>query len=184
ETDDPDFFRLAPGKSVGLLYVDHPIRCTSFTKDPTTGRVASVEAEYGSHLPPGKARIHWVGGGGPSPDSSPVQASVRIFNPLFKTSKPNELDWKTGGYASDLNPHSLVTFPNALIENGWQFVRTNAPWPKEEGEAREGGADESSVRFQGLRTGFFALDKEGADKDGKVVLNRIVSLKEDTGKKG
>ncbi|KAI7512374.1 glutaminyl-tRNA synthetase [Hortaea werneckii] len=189
ETDDPDFFRLAPGKSVGLLYVDHPIRCTSFAKDPTTGRVVSVEAEYGSHLPPGKARIHWVGGGGGSntdPNSSfpsPVQASVRIFNPLFKTSKPNELDWKTGGYASDLNPNSLVTFPNALLEPGWDFVRINAPWPKEEGEAREGGADESSVRFQGLRTGFFALDKEARTEEGKVLLNRIVSLKEDTGKK-
>ena len=182
EEDDPDFFRLAPGKSVGLLNAEHPILCKSFTADPSTGKVDSIEAEYGSHVPAGKARIHWVAH---SPShNSPVKAEARIFNPLFKSNKPNELDWKNGGYYDNVNPDSLIVYPNALIETGFDFVRKNAPWPKEEGEAK-GVVDKSSVRFQGLRTAFFALDADSDDlgEGGKVVLNRIVSLKEDTGKK-
>jgi glutaminyl-tRNA synthetase len=50
-----------------------------------------------------------------------------------------------------------------------------------------------NIRFQGMRLAYFALDREsvvaslageGKGKEGdKIVLNRIVSLKEDTGKK-
>jgi glutaminyl-tRNA synthetase len=114
-----------------------------------------------------------------------MKAEARIFNPLFKSNKPNELDWKNGGYYDNVNPDSLIVYPNALIETGFDFVRKNAPWPKEEGEAK-GVVDKSSVRFQGLRTAYFALDADSDDlggEGGKVVLNRIVSLKEDTGKK-
>ena len=180
EEDDPDFFRVAPGKSVGLLYVEHPILCKSFTKDPSTGKVTEIKAEYGSHVPAGKARIHWVGVS--SMHNSPVKAEARIFNPLFKTSKPNDLDWKTGGYYDNVNPDSEIVYSNAMIESGFDYVRNNAPWPKEEGEMK-GTADMSCVRFQGLRTAFFALDSDSDENTGRVVLNRIVSLKEDTGKK-
>ncbi|EMC96337.1 hypothetical protein BAUCODRAFT_70143 [Baudoinia panamericana UAMH 10762] len=178
EEDDPDFFRLAPGKSVGLLNAEHPIRCISFSKDSTSGKVTEVLAEYGADVQPGKARIHWVAD---SPaHKSPIMAEARIFNPLFKSAKPNELDWKNGGYHENLNPESLVVYPNAMIESGFGYVKHNAPWPKEEGEAM-GVVDKSSVRFQGLRTAFFALDKDSTEEN--VILNRIVSLKEDTGKK-
>lgn len=33
--DEPDFYRLAPGKTVGLLNVPHPITCTDFLTDST-----------------------------------------------------------------------------------------------------------------------------------------------------
>ena len=181
---DEDFFRLAPGKSVGLLNAEHPILCTSFHTSPTTGKVDAIEAEYGSHIPAPRARIHWVAD---SPThNSPIRAEARIFNPLFKTSKPNELDWKNGGYYDNVNPKSLIVYPNALIETGFEYVREHAPWPKEEGEAKgNGGVYPSSVRFQGLRSAFFAVDvdSDGVGEGGKVVLNRIVSLKEDSGKK-
>ena len=181
---DPDFFRLAPGTSVGLLNVEHPILCKSFTTDSATGKVNAITATYGADVPAGKARIHWVGHS-PAKHSSPVKAEVRFYNPLFRTSKPNELDWDGGGYYDNVNPDSEIVYPNAMIECGFSHIRQNAPWPKEEGEAK-GVVDKSSVRFQGLRTGFFALDKESGaegEREGKVVLNRIVSLKEDTGKK-
>ncbi|KAK5175598.1 Glutaminyl-tRNA synthetase [Saxophila tyrrhenica] len=180
DSDDPDFFRLSPGQSVGLLHAEHPISCTTFHKDSSTGKVTSIDAEYGSHVPAGRARIHWVA---ESPaHHSPVRAEARIFNPLFKTSKPNELDWKNGGYYDNVNPESEIIYSDAMIECGFEYVRKNAPWPKEEGEAKKDGAGHPScVRFQGLRTAFFALD---TDSEGeKVVINRIVSLKEDTGKK-
>jgi len=178
EEDDPDFFRLAPGKSVGLLNVEHPIRCTSFKKDSASGKVSEIKAEYGADVPAGKARIHWIGHS--AAHNSPVRAEARIFNPLFRTLKPNELDWKNGGYHDDLNPDSLVVYKDAMIETGFHHIREHAPWPKEEGEAR-GTADKSSVRFQGLRSAFFALDADSTDD--KIILNRVVSLKEDTGKK-
>ena len=183
EEDDADFFRLSPGQSVGLLNAAHPIRCKSFTTDPATGKVESIEAEYMPDVPAGKARIHWVGES--AAHGSPIRAEARIFNPLFKTAKPNELDWKNGGYYDNVNPESLIVYPGALLETGFEYVRDNAPWPKEEGEAR-GVVDKSSVRFQGVRSAFFAVDKdsgEGGVDGGKVVLNRIVSLKEDSGKR-
>ena len=182
DSDDSDFFRLSPGQSVGLLHVEHPISCTSFQKDPATGKVTSIIAEYGSHILSGRARIHWVAD---SPAyNSPVRAEARIFNPLFRTAKPNELDWKNGGYYDDVNLESEVVYPDTMIESGFEYVSKNAPWPKEEGEARkEGAGHPSCVRFQGVRTAFFALDTDSDVAGRKVVLNRIVSLKEDTGKK-
>ncbi|TKA30113.1 hypothetical protein B0A50_02832 [Salinomyces thailandicus] len=180
DTDaDAEFFRLAPGKSVGLLYVPHPIRCTSFTRDPNTGKVAEIAAEYGPDVPAGKARIHWVAES--AAHSSPVKAEARVFNPLFKTLKPNELDWKSGGYADDLNPDSLITYPEALMECGFEQVRERGPWPKAEAGAE---MEEKAVRFQGLRTGFFAVDEGVEGPGGRVVVNRIVSLREDVGRKG
>lgn len=178
EVDDPDFFRLAPGKSVGLLNIEHPIRASSFSKDSTTGKVTEIAAEYGSHVPAGKARIHWVGES--ATHGSPIRAEARIFNTLFKTSTPNELDWEGGGYYDNLNPESELVYRDAMVECGFKQVRARAPWPEEEGEAT-GTADKSSVRFQGLRTAFFCEDKDSTED--KVVLNRIVSLKEDTGKR-
>lgn len=178
EEDDPDFFRLAPGKSVGLLHAEHPVKCISFTKNPETGKVDTIQAEYGAHLPAGKARIHWVGES--TAHNSPVKAECRLFNPLFKSAKPNELDWKDGGYYENVNPESEVVFKHAMVECGFREVQARAPWPAEEGE-KEGSKEKSSVRFQGLRTAYFAEDSDS--RDDKVVLNRIVTLKEDGGKK-
>lgn len=179
EEDDSDFFRLTPGQSVGLLNVQHPwIRALSFSKDPSTDKVTEIQAEYGEHVPAGKARIHWVGES--AAHKSPVKAEARIFNSLFKTTKPNELDWKNGGYYDDVNPDSEIVYSNAMVECGFHHVKELAPWPKEEGEAH-GTVDKSSVRFQGLRSAYFAEDKESTPD--KIILNRIVSLKEDVGKK-
>lgn len=152
EADDPDFFRLSPGQSVGLMNAEHPISCKTFHKDPSTGKIDAIEAEYGAHVLPGKARIHWVGES--AAHKSPVKAEVRIFNPLFKTARPNELDWKSGGYFDDVNPESEILYPNAMVERGFEEIRKNAPWPKEEGE-KGGSSHPSCVRFQGLRTAFF-----------------------------
>jgi len=177
ELDDPDFFRLSPGQSVGLLNAEFPVRCISFSKD-SAGKVDEIKAEYGKDVPAGRARIHWVGES--AKHSSPIKAECRIFNPLFKTQKPNELDWKNGGYYDNVNPDSEVIYANAMVECGFKEIQARAPWPKEEGEAT-GTADKSSVRFQGLRTAFFAEDSDSTPE--KLILNRIVSLKEDTGKK-
>ena len=46
EVASKDYFRLTPGKSVGLLKVPYPITATGFSKDDSTGLVTSVRAEY------------------------------------------------------------------------------------------------------------------------------------------
>lgn len=44
EVDSKEYFRLAPGKSVGLLQAPYPIKATSFTK--TGDKVTEVRAVY------------------------------------------------------------------------------------------------------------------------------------------
>ncbi|KAI4245239.1 MAG: hypothetical protein L6R40_002596 [Gallowayella cf. fulva] len=181
EIDSKDFFRLAPGKAVGLLKVPFPIKATSFDKDESSGLVTAVHAVYekpedgstGFKKP--KTYIQWVGG------ASHVKAEVRVFNPLFRSENPLAVE---GGYLSDVNPDSEEFYPNAMIESGLEEIRKRAPWPEEEGEkdVKRGEAGWESVRFQGLRVGYFCMDRDTEMEGGKVVLNRIVSLKEDAGK--
>ena len=182
EVDSKDYFRLAPGKSVGLLKVPYPIKATSFEKDEKTSLITSIHATYekpneGESFKKPKTYIQWVGS---SPKhNSPIKAEVRVFNPLFKSESP---DVAEGGFLNDLNPHSEDVFENAMIETGLEEIRKRAPWPEEEGEkdVEIKHAGYETVRFQGLRVGYFTMDRES--EDGRVVLNRIVSLKEDAGK--
>ncbi|KAI4261866.1 MAG: hypothetical protein L6R42_002945 [Xanthoria sp. 1 TBL-2021] len=183
EVDSKDFFRLAPGKSVGLLKVPFPIKATSVEKDEASGLVTAVHADYekpedgSAAFKKPKTYIQWVGS---SPaHSSPIKAEVRIFNPLFRSENPEAAE---GGYLNDINPASEEIYPNAMIEIGLEEIKKRAPWPEEEGEkdVKKGEAGWETVRFQGLRVGYFCMDR---DSEGdKVVLNRIVSLKEDAGK--
>ncbi len=46
EVDSDDYFRLAPGKTVGLLKVPFPITATSFEKVSNTGEITVVHAKY------------------------------------------------------------------------------------------------------------------------------------------
>ncbi|OAA70385.1 glutaminyl-tRNA synthetase [Cordyceps fumosorosea ARSEF 2679] len=172
EEDSKDYFRLAPGKSVGLLHAPYPIKATSFTKDETTGKVKEIRAVFDKELKKAKTYIQWVGTAG----SRKVEA--RIHNALFKSEKPEDAE---GGFLNDLNPESEVIYPDALIESGFEEVKRRAPWPEAAGESELGKGGPESVRFQALRVAYFAVDSDSTDD--KIILNRIVSLKEDAGKK-
>jgi len=50
----------------------------------------------------------------------------------------------------------------------------------EDGQVKDGEARPETIRFQGMRVAYFCLDRESTE--GDVILNRIVGLKEDTGK--
>ncbi len=87
EVDSKDYFRLAPGKSVGLLKVPYPIRATSFTKDDKTGKVTEVQALYekpeeGPAFKKPKTYIQWVAKS--ERHGSPIKAEVRMFNQLIE----------------------------------------------------------------------------------------------------
>jgi glutaminyl-tRNA synthetase len=159
-----EFFRLTPEQPVGLLSVPFPVKYVSTLEDGVI-KVAKAEG-----IKP-KAFIHWV------PAASALPVTARQYNPLFTVEEPNTLDWKTGGYVDSLNPNSEVEFPNAKMEPGFKGLLE-----KEKSVVPESGASDSIVRFQAVRTAYFAVDPVESGEGG-IVLNQIVSLKEDAGKK-
>ncbi|QKX54440.1 uncharacterized protein TRUGW13939_01526 [Talaromyces rugulosus] len=176
ETASEDFFRLTPGTSVGLLKVPFPITATSFEKDSDSGLVTLIHAKY-DKPEEGTNYIHWISD---CPSfNSPIKASVRIHNPLFTCDNP---DTHPSGFLSVVNPRSEEVFPGAMVEIGLHEVRRTAPWPKSEGEKESEDSQKSPdcVRFQGMRVAYFCLDRDSSA--GSIVLNRIVSLKEDSKK--
>jgi glutaminyl-tRNA synthetase len=227
--DAKDYFRLAPGKTVGLLGAPRPVTCTSFSTDEATGKVTEIRCRYENEGPPIKPKgwIHWVAEHAPS--SSPVRVDeTRIFKPLFKSDDPAALGDE---YLNDLDPDSLEVVKGSMIDVGfWEVARRTFAEAREEArkrteeaarevvDAQTGGRGDSEgtpvrsadqlvgnevVRFQAVRTAYFALDSDSrlpgitdgssstagagagaGDADGeRIVLNWIVSLKEDAGKK-
>ncbi|KAK6827216.1 Nucleotidylyl transferase [Apiospora arundinis] len=181
EVDSPDYLRLAPGKIVGLFKAPYAIKAVSYSKDESTGKVTEIRAEIVKDEPEeagqkkakkGEKRsyIQWVPSG-----SREVEA--RIHNSLFKSEKPDDVE---GGFLKDINPESEVIY-KGLIESGFDEVKARAPWPEAAGESGLGKGGPESVRFQAMRIAYFAMDSESTDD--KIVLNRIVSLKEDAAKK-
>lgn len=180
EVDSPDYFRLAPGKTVGLLKAPYPITATSFEKD-SNGVVTVVHAKYekpaeGEPAIRPKTFIHWVA---ESPaHNSPIKAEVRAFNPLFKSEDPSA---HPDGFLADIDPDSEQIYHGAMIETGFEDISKSAPWPK---DAAEGDVKNNKhcIRFQGMRTAYYAVDRESSDDLSKVILNRIVTLKDTQGK--
>ncbi|KAE8451748.1 hypothetical protein EG329_003205 [Mollisiaceae sp. DMI_Dod_QoI] len=168
EVDSKEYFRLAPGKSVGLLQVPYPIKAVSFTKDGD--KVTEIRAVYDKEGKKPKTYIHWVATGS-------REVEVRIHNALFKSEKPDNAE---GGFLNDINPNSEEIWPHAMIESGFDEVKRRAPWPEAAGESELGKGGLESVRFQAMRVAYMAMDSDSTDD--KVILNRIVSLKEDAGK--
>ncbi|KAL2152989.1 hypothetical protein VTH82DRAFT_4144 [Thermothelomyces myriococcoides] len=171
EVDSKEYFRLAPGKTVGLLQAPLPIKATSFTKDEATGKVTEIRAVFDRETKKPKTYIQWVPAG---EGSGSRKCEVRVYNRLFKSDNPSAAE---GGFLGDLNPESEIVYPNAVIESGFDEVRARAPWPEAAGEDKLGKGGPESVRFQGMRVAYFAMDSDSTDD--KIVLNRIVSLKED-----
>lgn len=172
EEDSKDYFRLAPNKTVGLLQAPYPIKAVSYSKDEATGKVTEIRAVFDKETKKPKTFIHWAAAGS-------RKVEVRLFNSLFKSEKPDDAE---GGFLNDINPDSEIVYPDALIESGFDEVKARAPWPEAAGESELGKGGPESVRFQGMRVAYFAVDSDSTDD--KIVLNKIVSLKEDAGKSG
>ncbi|GAO16606.1 uncharacterized protein UV8b_01470 [Ustilaginoidea virens] len=168
ETDSKDYFRLAPGKTVGLFQAPYPVKAVSFTKNASMGQVTEIRGIFDKDGKKPKAFIHWVPEG-----SRSVQ--VRVHSPLFKSDNPMQAG---GGFKSDIRPNSETIYSNSLISTGFDEVRRTGPWPKASNNS-ESDAPES-IRFQAMRIGYFTVDSDTTEDH--VILNRIVSLKEDNAK--
>ncbi|XP_052487760.1 glutamine--tRNA ligase isoform X2 [Gossypium raimondii] len=154
--DSKDYYGLAPGKSALLRYA-FPIKCTDVILADDKETVLEIRAEYdASKKSKPKGVLHWVAE--PSPGSYPLKIEVRLFDKLFNSENPAELD----NWLTDLNPNSKV-------------VVTTAYAVPSLGKAAVGDT------FQFERLGYFTVDKDSTAE--KLVFNRTVTLK-DTYSKG
>jgi glutaminyl-tRNA synthetase len=143
---DPNFFRLSPGQTVGLLNVPFPVTCVGF-ENAGVKRI-TCKYEIGSNQKP-KTFIQWLG-------SDAIGVEVRLYDKLFNHENPESVP---GGWLSDLNKDSLVVIQGMVEKHITKDI---------------------GFTFQGVRMGYYCVDKD--TKDGKVVLNRTVTLKEDSKK--
>ena len=160
--EDPPkkYFRLGPGRNVRLkgAYI---LNCTGFEKDET-GKITEIHCTYypdsksGSDTSGVKAKgtLHWVS------VAHALKAEVRKYDRLFTDPQPTGHPDKD--YMEFLNPNSLTVLENSFIE----------PYLKDAGPGN---------RFQFMRMGYFCVDPDS--KDGKLVFNQTVTLKDSWKKK-
>lgn len=86
---------------------------------------------------------------------------VRVYERLFRHRNPEDPVEVPGGFLTDVDPNSKKVLRGCLAD---QYLRAAKPLD----------------RFQFERSGFFAVDLDS--RDGKLVFNRTVSLKEDAKK--
>ncbi|KAK9105773.1 hypothetical protein Scep_022617 [Stephania cephalantha] len=155
--DSKDYYGLAPGKTVLLRYA-FPIKCTDviFGEDKET--ILELRAEYDpSKKTKPKGVIHWVAQ--PSPGVDPLKVEVRLFDKLFQSENPAELD----DWLADLNPRSKEVVPEAFAVSS---LRDTVVGDK----------------FQFERLGYFVVDSDSTSD--KLVFNRTVTLRDSYAKAG
>ncbi|MFP4070613.1 MAG: glutamine--tRNA ligase/YqeY domain fusion protein [Desulfovibrionales bacterium] len=156
--EDPPkkFFRLGPGREVRLKHAYY-VTCTKAIKD-ADGTIVELRCTYDPATRGGwsedgrkvKGTLHWVDA------AHAATAEVRLYDHLFTKSDPT--DAPDGDFRLNINPQSLVTLTECLVEPMLA-------------EAAAGD------RFQFLRHGYFCADlKDHAP--GKPVFNRTVGLRD------
>lgn len=155
--DSKDYYGLAPGKSVLLRYA-FPIKCTEVILSDDKETVVEVRAEYdSSKKTKPKGVLHWVAEA--SPGLNPLTVEVRLFDKLFLSENPAELD----DWLGDLNSQSKVVVPSAYAVPSLKNAAVGD-------------------RFQFERLGYFVVDKDSTPE--KLVFNRTVTLRDSYGKGG
>lgn len=153
EVPPKKYFRLFPGNEVRLKGA-YFVKCVDFEKD-SDGNITVVHCTYDPETRSGsgfegrkvKGTIHWVNA------ADAVDAEVRLYENIVDEEKGKLNDDGTLNY----NPNSLQLRSNCKLEAAL-------------GDAGPGDS------FQFLRHGYFCVDTKDT-KDGKIVFNRIVSLK-------
>jgi len=157
-------FMEVPVKGYHRLFIGGEVRlkgayyvtAVSVEKDED-GNITLVHCTYdpesrGGDTPDGrkvKGTSHWV-----SKEGS-YKAEVRQYDKLFLAEYPGK---RTGNYLDDLNPDSLKTLSDALIEN-------------------EGKSAKAGEYLQFVRNGYYCVDSRDS-KPEAMVFNRTVTLKD------
>lgn len=154
EVPPKKYFRLAPGQMVRLKS-GFIIKCDDFVKD-VAGNVTELRCTYFPESRSGsdtsglqvKGVIHWVSA------QHAIPAEVRLYDRLFVTEDMNAIE---DDFKNHLNPDSLQVLPTVYAEPALKDAKL--------GE-----------HFQFLRMGYFCLDTDV--KDGKLIFNRTVTLRD------
>ncbi|MDR2915024.1 MAG: glutamine--tRNA ligase/YqeY domain fusion protein [Tannerella sp.] len=153
------YFRLTAGQEVRLR-CSYIVKCTGCKKNDA-GEVIEVYAEYDPETKSGmpgssrkvKGTIHWVS------VQHAIPAEVRLYDRLFMVENPS--DEKDKELHELLNPNSLKVLTNCYVE---EELKEAKPYD----------------HFQFQRIGYFNVDPDS--KNGKLIFNRTVSLKDTWGK--
>ncbi|WP_088548368.1 glutamine--tRNA ligase/YqeY domain fusion protein [Paenibacillus aquistagni] len=157
EVPEQGYRRLTLGGEVRLKGAYY-VHCHHVVKDELTGNILELHCTYDPKTKSGsgfegrkvKGTIHWVAA------SDAVPLEVRLYHSLLRSdAKFNE---KEPDWSMLLNPHSLVTYKNAIAEGSLSRV-------------------ESGERVQFVRHGYFIEDMKDSSSERKV-YNRIVALKD------
>ncbi|APZ94332.1 glutamine--tRNA ligase/YqeY domain fusion protein [Fuerstiella marisgermanici] len=156
--EDPPrkFFRLGPGREVRLRWA-YFIKCNDVVQDDD-GNITEIHCTYdvetkGGNAPDGrkvKATMHWVSA------QHAISAEVRLYDHLFVTEDPDDVEDESQTWQSNLNPDSL-TVVEAKLEPSLA-------------ESKLGD------RCQFERKGYFIVDQDSTSD--RLVFNRIVTLKD------
>jgi glutaminyl-tRNA synthetase len=149
------FFRMTPGQEVRLKSA-YIVKCTGCKKN-ADGEIEEIYAEYDEMTKSGmpdsnrkvKGTLHWVSA------QHSLPAEVRIYDRLFTVENPAEE--KDKDFLELLNPDSLKVLTNCRVEKELQHAK-----PLD--------------NFQFQRLGYFNVDPDS--KEGKLIFNRTVSLKD------
>lgn len=149
------FFRLGPGREVRLkgAYIVH---CDGFKKDES-GNISEIYCTYDPETKSGsgsqkkvKGTLHWVSA------NHCIDAEVRLYDRLFNTEFPDEVENEEADFKVNLNPDSLKVII-AKTEPGIKSAR-------------------ALDKFQFQRLGYFCIDPDTTED--KPVFNKTVGLKD------
>jgi glutaminyl-tRNA synthetase len=151
------FFRLFPGNEVRLRYA-YIIKCESVVKD-AAGQITELHCTIDPDSKSGgatagrkvKGTIHWVSA------AHAIDAEARLYDRLFTVEEPDG-DKEGRDFKTFLNPNSLETLTGCKVEPSLANATPEA-------------------RYQFERLGYFRADPKDS-KPGKLVFNRIVSLRD------
>ncbi len=156
EEANKKFKRLVKDKEVRLRNA-YVIRCDEVIKDDK-GEITELRCSYDPATlganPEGrkvKGVIHWVSA------EHGVKAQVRLYDRLFNHPHPDS-DKEVEDFISHLNPDSLITLDNAVVEPSLL-------------------AADSNTVYQFEREGYFCADNKLSTQDN-LVFNRTITLRD------
>jgi glutaminyl-tRNA synthetase len=143
------------------LRYGYAVTCNEVIQDDD-GNVVELHCTYDPLSAKGKTAdgrkikgiIHWVSA------AHAIDAEVRVYDRLYTEPNPGAAE----DFISLINPESLQSFPNAKLEPSVLEAK-----PED--------------RFQFERVGYFCFDSVD-NAEGKVVMNRTVSLRDTWAKVG
>ncbi len=154
DSADASFFRLTPNQPVGLYRIG--LATFDSMECGPEGRPKVIRVRLDESETPAfkpKTYIQWV------PHGTALPAQLRIYSDLFRSVNPAA---NQAGWLADVNRDSLKTVETALVDP--RLVEAKV-----------------EEKFQFQRVGYYCVDPD-TEKDGRLVLNLTVGIKEDPNK--